>query len=157
MPLTGDAKTAYQRDYMQGRRSKDVQVAADAVARVIAPRRGRPRKLTDKQADTARAALTLAMRSNKLSLSRVVGKVAEKLDATKPYMLSVEGEKGKRIALDAADNDAQLRACDLAIKLHERAGKIPSASPDDGPKPGNAKVRMVQIAPDGTETWLEIG
>ncbi|KKL41724.1 hypothetical protein LCGC14_2367450, partial [marine sediment metagenome] len=135
----------------------DIQAAAQAVTQALVPQRGGQRKFRRKQVDTAQAALDLALRSNKLGLKRVISKVADKLDATKPYMLSVEGEKGKRVALDADDNDAQLRACDLAMKLHERAGRIPASGQDLPSGIGVAKIRMVQIDPDGTERWLEIG
>lgn len=66
-----------------------------------------------------RAQLDKAMEAAGLTLPLTMQKLRAKMDATKP--LTVAGE-----AIITEDNDAQLRATDMTIKLLDRAGKLPA-------------------------------
>jgi len=130
MPLTGEAKREWQRTYDKERRSIGREVKRQVVALVEG---GAPGHVVSRAIlDGAREKLQTVLTDQGLIPTLVVAKVREKLEATRPYMLSVEGEKGKRVAIEGADNDAQLRACDLAIRLQERAGTIPTAAQPAG-------------------------
>jgi hypothetical protein len=103
----------------------------------------------------SQAILQEALSSNGLTVERLVGKVSEKLEA-KRWFNAAQGD-GKSEAIVAEDNDAQLRAADLAIQLQERAGMMPATVPDGQGVGTRARVRLVQIDPDGTERAIEIG
>lgn len=55
-----------------------------------------------------------------LTLPLAIKRLSTKLDATKRLTIAGEAET-------VDDNDAQLRAIDMTLKLHERTGRIPSA------------------------------
>lgn len=129
---------------MRGRRSKAVQAVARAITRVV---RGEGGQLADPVRETAQAALSLALRSNGLTVDRVISKVSDKLGAVRHQ--TVAG-----VAIEADDNDAQLRAAELGLRLHERAGTIPSER--ETSRPTGARARLIQIDPDGTERIIEI-
>jgi len=66
-----------------------------------------------------REALDKAMQAEGLTLPFALQKLKSKMDATKT--LTIAGE-----ASTQEDNDAQLRATDMTIKLLDRAGKLPA-------------------------------
>lgn len=80
-------------------------------------------------------ALRRALERKGLTLDKIIGKVAEKLDAQRP--VTVAGE-----ATMTDDNDAQLRAADLGCRLHERAGTIPSVTPVGA---GGLSLTLVEV------------
>lgn len=64
-------------------------------------------------------------------LKRVVAKAGDKLEARRVFNASKgRDEKGRSVTecIEVADNDAQLRAAELLIGLHERAGTIPTSA-----------------------------
>jgi hypothetical protein len=137
MPLTGERAREYQREYKRAsRRAK--ALAAKALAQAAGHHEhGRPVALSampDAQM-VGRGLLRDVLTRSNLDLERVVGKVAKKLDATRIYG---SGED----AITAYDNDAQLRACEIAIKLHERAGTIPTST-EHGP--GGLHLTLVEV------------
>ena len=151
MPLTGEAKREWQRTYDKTRRSIGRQVKREVVALVEGGASGHA--VSRAILEGAREKLQTVLTEQGLLPTLVVAKVREKLDATRPYMLSVEGEKGKREAIEGDDNDAQLRACELAIKLHERAGTIPAPAGGNG---GGTTINVFEVvyAPQITDPRL---
>jgi hypothetical protein len=151
MPLNGEAKREWQRNYMRAKRRAE-SPQAEAIAKVMrdalgTQRRGRPAAIPAEAIAEGQAVLQAVLRETGLDIKTLVIKIAEQLQAQRPY--------GKEAIL-SADNDAQLRACELAIKLHERAGTIPAIT--EAPQSqGHGYVRMLQIDPDGTERMIEIG
>ena len=140
MPLTGQAKTTYQREYMRRRRVGVTSEIRPREARVIESMvAGKSVSASLREAGFSNGALRKRLRpggdlgealrrtldDKGLTLDRVIGKVATKMDATRRYG---SGED----AIVADDNDAQLRATDQAIRLHERAGTIPAAAASGG-------------------------
>lgn len=143
MPLTGERSREYQREYKRRMRAS-TRAAASAIIESLVPKQGRPSNLSRQAQAVGQAVVQQALEQSNLTLRRLTDKVAEKLDAEKPVMLSVEGEKGTRECINTADNDAQLRACDLALKLHERAGTIPAAA-SSGPTVGHMTVNILRF------------
>ena len=74
-------------------------------------------------------------------------KVGEKLEATR-WFNAAKVVRGKSVteAIVAGDNDAQLRAADLAIRLHERAGTIPTTQ-DQGRGGSGVSVAIHFVMP----------
>lgn len=72
-----------------------------------------------------REQLDKAMTEAGLTLPITMQKLRAKMDATKP--LTIAGE-----AIETDDNDAQLRATDMTIKLLDRAGKLPAEQESAG-------------------------
>jgi hypothetical protein len=164
MPLMGEAKRAYQREYMRRKRAgqipaRQAQAQADLTPR---PREQRViQALVTGEAKTLSAAMVKAgfnptsrtvrdrfrpggdlrevldqeLTKAGLTLPRILGKVAAKLDARKH--VTVAGE-----AIITDDNDAQLRATDQALRLHERAGTIPASSESHGP---GASITVIEV------------
>lgn len=118
MPLTGEAKREYQRLYMRDVRRK-ARAAGRLVSAAVQQAKQRSEGRPARPEDTARTALAIVLENQGLTVERVVRKVAEKLAAKKHQTVA-----GK--ARLAEDNDTQLRAAETAIRLHERAGTIPS-------------------------------
>jgi hypothetical protein len=72
-------------------------------------------------------------------MRRILRKFAEKLEAKK--LLVSRGSHGLE-TLEADDNDAQLRAAEGAVRLHERAGTIPAPSEPHGP---GASITVIEV------------
>ena len=72
-----------------------------------------------------RQQLDEALEAAGLTLPRVLQKLNAKMDATR--IISVDKK-----AIETEDNDAQLRATEQVIKLHDRAGTLPSAQEGSG-------------------------
>ena len=149
MPLKGEAKREYQRLYMRGY-SRKTQKVAEAIPQLLGEKRGRPYTLSQDVQDTARAALGVLLRSKGLTAEKVVEKSVELLEATKQH--TVAG-----VATISRDNDAVARAINEAKDWLVRAGEIPAGGSEMATTSSGARVRMVQIEPDGTERILEIG
>lgn len=153
MPLKDEAKREYQREYMRRKRAGEIPAREVPVEADLTPRPREQRviqALVTGEAKTLSAAMIKAgfnptsktvrdrftpggdlrevldqeLTKAGLTLPRILGKVAAKLDAKKH--MTVAGD-----AIIAEDNDAQLRATDQAIRLHERAGTIPGAPQDE--------------------------
>lgn len=118
MPLTGDAKREYQRVYQRQVR-KTAAIAASVIAHAVKPSSGLPTQIPAEAHHAAQSVLQAILERQGLTVDRIVAKAREKLDATTKKTIA-------RKATTLADNDAQLRAADLAIRLHERAGTIPA-------------------------------
>ena len=67
-----------------------------------------------------REELDKALEAAGITLPRTLQRLSDKLDATKTVVLD-------KVPTNVDDNDAQLRAIEQTLKLHERAGRIPSA------------------------------
>ena len=147
MPLTGEAKRESERVHMRMAR----RAVSDA-KRTYRAITGKVLKGAALQSvashSVAQQMLQDALARNGLTLDLTLNRIRELHEAERPY--------GKE-ATPGPDNDARARACELAMRLGERAGLIPSVAPDGGPTSSGARVRMVQIEPDGTERILEIG
>jgi hypothetical protein len=89
-----------------------------------------------------------AIAAHELTVEHLAKGIRALTEAQRPY--------GKEATV-GPDNDARARAWEIAWRLNERGGMIPAGVPDGGPTSGGARVRMVQIEPDGTERILEIG
>lgn len=134
MPLTGERAREYHREYMRNRRAMAKQ--AGKLVKQAVTGLGRPiTTATDEVKAVSQHALNMVLKAHGLELSRIVGKVNEKLDATRYY-------NGKDETILAQDNDAQLRAAEIAIGLHERAGTIPSSATS---APGGNSVTIVEM------------
>lgn len=136
MPLSGEAARKYQREYKRRRRAA-ARDAAKAIVRAVV-QRGPGRSLLAQDAEVAQAGrdvLQETLKRSNLDMERIAGKVSSKLDATRPY------SGGKAGCIVADDNDAQLRACELGIRLHERAGTIPAAA-TQGPGAGSLHYHL---------------
>ncbi len=72
-----------------------------------------------------REQLEQAMDLAGLTLPRVLDKLNAKMDAKRLVSIGKE-------AIETEDNDAQLRATEQVIKLHDRAGTLPSAQEGSG-------------------------
>ncbi len=81
-----------------------------------------------------REQLEQAMEKAGLTLPRILDKLNAKMDATR--LINV----GKQ-AISTEDNDAQLRATELVIKLHDRTGKLPTAQ--EGSSGSNITVNVL--------------
>lgn len=140
MPLTGEAKKAYQRTYMRGRSNKNVQKAADRIGEVLAPYQGGRHALTPYQEELANAALALALRSKDIDLDRIAGKLHEKLDSKR--IVNING-----VPTEVEDNDAQLRALEFGYKVLGDAGMAPSTRD----RQGNGNTITVNVLSFRTE------
>jgi hypothetical protein len=151
MPLTGEAGRTYQREYKRKQRAS-MRQAAEAIIRSVVPTNGRPSLLTQQAREVGQSVVREALEKSNLGLRRITDKVSERLDSSRPYAVTEEAG-GRKVTISAPDNDAQLRAAELGIRLHERAGTIPA-----GPQPQavTTRTRMVQVSPDGTEQAIEI-
>jgi len=164
MPLMGEAKRAYQREYMRRKRAGQIPARKAQAQADLTPRPREQRviqALVTGEAKTLSAAMVKAgfnptsktvrdrfrpggdlrgvldqeLTKAGLTLPRILGKVAAKLDARKH--VTVAGE-----AIITDDNDAQLRATDQALRLHERAGTIPASSESHGP---GASITVIEV------------
>jgi len=156
MPLTGEAKRDYNRKHYQRRRAVSGIVTQ---TEVLAVRPGDQeamgaltesvRQLRDLVQPSANVeAIKKAITVHELTVEHLAKGIRALTEAERPY--------GKDATL-GPDNDARARAWEIAWRLNERGGLIPVGVPDGGPTSGGARVRMVQIEPDGTERILEIG
>lgn len=84
-----------------------------------------------------REQLEKAMDTAGLTLPSCLIKLKAKMDATKP--LTIAGE-----AITTDDNDAQLRAVDMSLKLLDRAGKLP-AEQESGSGGSTITVNIMQF------------
>ncbi len=136
MPLTGEAKRRWQRAYMREvRRTARAagQLVSAAVQRVKQRSEGRPAR----PEDTARTALGIVLENQGLTVDRVVRKIGEKLESRRRQTIA-----GKAVLAD--DNDAQLRACDQALRLHGLAGTIPSER-TGGTSVGSLTINVLSV------------
>ena len=146
MPLTGEAKREYQRTYMrQSRRTltrakKQAKALTGKVLKGVALQ-------TTAASSVAQQMVRDALDQKGLDMGLTIKTVKQLHGAKRPY--------GKE-ALMSADNQARARGCELAIDLYSKAGLMPKGDEPLGGR-ADAKIRMVQIDPDGTERWLEIG
>jgi hypothetical protein len=60
-----------------------------------------------------------------LTLPFALNKLFSKMDAKKQIMMG-------KVGISVDDNDAQLRATEQVLKLHERSGRIPSNKEQNG-------------------------
>ena len=121
MPLTGEAKREYQRVYMRGyAQAKTKRGVVAAVRDALGVRLpGKPVQVSE----AAKQVLAETLRSKSLDLDKIITTVHDSLAAERPY--------GKD-AISGPDNDARLRACDIGLRLHERAGTIPTVAQPAG-------------------------
>ena len=153
MPLTGDAKAAYNERYYRARRVREVTatlrpremktlegiVSGKSVAAALTGAGFHPSSSTMRQrlrpgGDLAEG-LQVLLKSEGLTLQTLVSKTQKKLDAQRRYG---SGED----AIVADDNDAQLRAVEIGLRLHERAGTIPSAPGNGG---GGTTINVFEV------------
>ena len=149
MPLTGEAKRKWQREYMRAKRAR--ARGETPVAEMTRPQREAvvlkalmtgSRATVDRaleQTGLTRQELTRQLTESGLSMRRILRKFAEKLEAKK--LLVSRGSHGLE-TLEADDNDAQLRAAEGAVRLHERAGTIPAPSEPHGP---GASITVIEV------------
>ena len=76
-----------------------------------------------------------------IDLPRILKKLSLKIDATKTISIDKQ-------ALSVEDNDAQLRAVDMAIKLTDRAGKLPAEQEASATSTITVNVLVVQDRPE---------
>lgn len=147
MPLTGEAKRAYHREYMRRVR----RIAAEA-GKTVHKALGRPisgAALVSQAAhQVSQEVLTGALNSAGWTVERHVGKRIE-LTEFKRRIVREDGD-----ALEVPDGDVQCRAMDAMDRIMERVGAIPSVGTAAPPQTG--RVRMIQVAPDGTRTLIEV-
>ena len=87
------------------------------------------------------SALAERMEKHRLSADRILRKVSRKMEATRLFNAAKGRDADGNSVTEcivAQDNDAQLRATEIALDLAERAGTIPSAS--QGPAGGGGGV-----------------
>jgi len=134
MPLQGEAKTEHNRQAylkrklermtLRPREMRVIEGIAEGKTAVqalrdagMSPTNGTLKARLAPSGDLAQG-LKVLLEQRGLTLDRVVAKVESKLDSTRP--LRMAGADGEAIVAD--DNDAQLRAVEIGIRLHERAG-----------------------------------
>ena len=152
MPLTGEAKAEHNRaSYLKRKINRmallpremrviegiaagktAVQALRDAG---MSPTNGTMLARLAPRGDLAEG-LRVLLEQKGLTLDRVVSKVHDKLDSKRT--LRMAGEDGEAIVTD--DNDAQLRAVEIGLRLHERAGTLPVA-PTEGQ--GGPQVQVI--------------
>ena len=155
MPLTGERRRTYDREYKRKRRAS-VQIAAQAIVESVGAvaRQSGGQTLVDRAAVTVGPGLIReALERSNLKLQRITDTVGAQLDAERPMMVRDGDEDGKRVTITTADNDARLRACEIGIKLHERAGTIPTGPAEQR---NTIRSRMIQVSPDGSQRIVEI-
>ena len=82
---------------------------------------------------SAAVALGLLLDEQGLPLTAALAKLREKLQANRLFNgVELRDGKTERVTMTAEDNDAQLRATEAVIGLHERAGTIPAATQGPG-------------------------
>ncbi len=150
MPLTGQAKREYQRDLMRKRRTL-AKAAKIAIEQLTNNAPGRPRTIPSEVMAVAQTVLRDALDRAKVPLDVVIGKAAEKLEASRPYngYQLVDGTAQSH-TLMAQDNDAQLRATELLVDLHERAGTIPCRSNPDRSNGSHVTINLIKFT--GTQS-----
>ena len=148
MPLSGDAKRAYNRAWMANAR-KAMRQATGEITKAVAklPDNLIVETAKDLVPQVPQEALRLLLTKHKLPLELTLRTIRRLHRATRPY---------GRDSIMGPDNDARARGCELALKLHERAGTLP-ATIDADSKPHQARVRMIQFGSDGSQTCVEIG
>jgi len=151
MPLTGDAKTEYNRQHYLRRklarialRPREMRVvegiAEGKTARQalkdagMSPYNGTMLARLAPQGDLAEA-LRVLLEQRGLTLDRVVSKVKAKMDSKRHQQVG-------GVAIEADDNDAQLRAVEIGLRLHERAGTIPAQAQSGA---GNVSLTVVEV------------
>ena len=131
MPLTGEAKRAYQRTYM--RQSRRVLREAAKQAQAVGVKVSGAALQAAAAVQVSQVILKDGLDRADLPLDVSLQRVRQLHDAVRPY--------GKE-AIDGPDNDARARACDIALRLHERAGTIPSAQVNPG---GGASITVIEV------------
>ena len=152
MPLTGEAKAAYNERYYRTRRVREVTatlrprelkalqgvVAGKGIAQALTEaglnaNSGAMRERLRGEGDLAQA-LRVLLDAEGLELQTLVRKTRDKLDS---HRRQGSGED----AIEVEDNDAQLRAVEIGLRLHERAGTIPAATPQGA----GASITVVEV------------
>jgi hypothetical protein len=134
MPLTGDAKREYMRLYMRTIRAR-AREAGKLVSAAVQATQRRQQAQPVRVENTVKTVLGLTLVNKGLTLDRVCGKIADKLEAKRHQTVA-----GKAMCAD--DNDAQLRATEQAIRLHERAGTIPAQAQSTS---GNMSLTVIEV------------
>jgi len=143
MPLTGEAKTTYNRRYHRDRKANEVLstlrprevkalqgivagkgIAQSLVDAGLSATSGDMRKRLRGDGDLAEG-LRVLLDAEGLTLTELIRKTRVKLDSQRRFG---SGED----AIVADDNDAQLRAVEIGLKLHGQAGTIPTAAQPAG-------------------------
>src|SRR3990167_7953639 len=138
MPLTGEAKREWQRIYDRERRKQGRMIAKTVKALV---HQDAPLPTVSQEIlQAAQGRLQTILTDQGLHADLLVAKVRDKLAASKHQ--TVAGE-----AIEADDNDAQLRAVEIGIRLHERAGTIPAPAGGNGGGGTTINVFEVVYAP----------
>ncbi|HAM39830.1 MAG TPA: hypothetical protein DCP69_00450 [Candidatus Omnitrophica bacterium] len=137
MPLTGDAKREWQRIYDRQRRQQGRIIAKTVKA--LATDTPLP-TVSQEILHAAQGRLQTILTDQGLHADLLVAKVRDKLAASRHQ--TVAGE-----AIEADDNDAQLRAVEIGIRLHERAGTIPAPAGGNGGGGTTINVFEVVYAP----------
>jgi len=145
MPLTSEAKKEYQRVYMRKTRHAIAKARQQALA--VGKRLSGAALTSVAGSNVAQEMLRDALDQHGLKIGLTLNTVKGLHEAERPY--------GKE-AVPGPDNDARARACDLAIRLHERAGTIPVKPQEETPN-RSGRVVLVQIDANGTERRIEIG
>lgn len=119
MPLTGERAREYQREYKRTTRAA-AKLAAKAIAQAAGEyEKGRPVALRDAAGAVGQGLLRDVLERSNLAMERLAGKLSEKVESKKYQQIGKE-------TIIADDNDAQLRAIEMSLGLHERAGSIPA-------------------------------
>ena len=118
MPLTGEAKREWQRGYMR-RYRQPVKVAKEQIKQAVESSRA----LAGLSVLVSQEVLRDQLQKLDLPLSLTIQTVKALHEAERPY---------GRDAISGPDNDARARACELSLKLHERAGTIPAGVQQSG-------------------------
>jgi len=151
MPITGEAKRKWQREYMRVKRARargetpvKEMTRPEREAVVLKALISGNRATVDRaleQTGITRQELTRQLTEAGLPIMRILRKFAEKLDAKKS--LVSRGSHGVD-TIESDDNDAQLRAAEGALRLHERAGTIPIA-PEGSQGGSHITVNMIRF------------
>ena len=151
MPLTGEAKVEHNRQAylkrklermtLRPREMRVIEGIAEGKTAVqalrdagMSPTNGTLKARLAPSGDLAQG-LKVLLEQRGLTLDRVVKKVEGKLDSTRHQ--TVGG-----VAIEADDNDAQLRAVEIGIRLHERAGTIPAPAGGNG---GGTTINVFEV------------
>jgi len=151
MPLTGEAKRRYnvmyharrtgKLDHIRPREVKVIEGIAEgkSVAQALqgagfSASSTSLRERLRPGGDLAEA-LRVLLTAKGLTMDALIGKAKDKLDAQRRYG---SGED----AVIADDNDAQLRAVEIGLRLHERAGTIPAQAQSGA---GNVSLTVVEV------------
>lgn len=155
MPLSGEAKAKYNERYYRTRRAREVMsklrpreirviegiTEGKTVGQALSAAGFHPNSSTLRErlrhgGDMAEG-LRVLLADRGLTVKTLIDKTKAKLDASRRYG---SGED----AIVADDNDAQLRAVEIGLRLHERAGTLPVA-PTDGHATSQVQVIYQRI------------